>query len=145
LRDGRETPLRPDKDPCYGHLKNHLIASTGLAYYDDRDALLAELIGRRLVELGLRDCASYAEFLADGKVGSGEMDALIAQLTVGETYFFRDREQFDAIRDTILPDILERNQSRRQLRIWSAGCANGAEPYSLAMLMGRELAHRLAG
>jgi chemotaxis protein methyltransferase CheR len=145
LRNGCQTPLCREGDPFYGHLKKHLIARTGLAYYDDRDDLLAETIGRRLSELGLRDCFTYAELLADASQGSAEMDALIAQLTVGETYFFRDSEQFDALRRVVLPDILDRKQSSRQLHIWSAGCANGAEPYSLAILLGRELAYRIAG
>ncbi|MCU1234661.1 MAG: Chemotaxis protein methyltransferase [Candidatus Solibacter sp.] len=73
------------------------------------------------------------------------MDAIIADLTIGETYFFRDREQFDAIRDVVIPEILERKQSSKRLRIWSAGCANGSEPYSLAILLARELGHRLDG
>jgi chemotaxis protein methyltransferase CheR len=145
LRNGCQTPLCREEDPFYGHLKKHLIARTGLAYYDNRDDLLAETIGRRLSELGLHDCFTYAELLADANQGSAEMDALIAQLAVGETYFFRDGEQFDALRRIVLPEILERKQSSRRLRIWSAGCANGAEPYSLAILLGRELAHRIAG
>ncbi len=73
------------------------------------------------------------------------MDVLIAKLTIGETSFFRDPEQFAAIREVILPEILERKQSSKQFRIWSAGCATGAEPYSLAILMARELSDRIAG
>jgi chemotaxis protein methyltransferase CheR len=133
------------RDPAFRRLKEHLIASTGLAFYADRDTTLADLIAGRLSDLGLRDCSSYAQFLADDKVGSVEMDVLIAQLTIGETYFFRDEDQFAAIRDVILPDILERNQSSRQLRIWSAGCSTGAEPYSLAILLMNEFAGRIAG
>jgi chemotaxis protein methyltransferase CheR len=141
----REIPTRCAEDPAYGSLKNDLIARTGLAYYDERDDLLSETIGRRLAQLGLPDCGSYAEFLADGGRGRAEMETLIAQLTVGETYFFRDPEQFDALRRVVLPEILDRKQSVRQLRIWSAGCANGAEPYSLAILLGREMRPRIAG
>lgn len=133
------------QDPAYTRLKDHLIASTGLAFYADRDKDLSELIGRRLSELRLADCSSYAELLADRTGGQAEMDVLIAQLTIGETYFFRDPEQFAAIRDVILPDILERNKKSRQLRIWSAGCATGAEPYSLAIMLMDELADQIAG
>ena len=145
MTDDRKTALRVTEDPSYGPLKDHLIASTGLAFYDGRDELLAELIDRRLLDLGLRDCVSYLRLLMEGDDGGVERDAMIAQLTIGETYFFRDQPQFDAIRDIILPDILERNQSTRQLRIWSAGCATGAESYSLAILLGREFMHRLEG
>jgi chemotaxis protein methyltransferase CheR len=132
-------------DPSYLRLKNQLIASTGLAFYADRDNELTELIGQRLSDLRLCDCSSYSQFLADSAGGAAEMDVLIARLTIGETSFFRDPEQFAAIRDIILPDIFERKQSSKQLRIWSAGCSTGAEPYSLAILMARELAERIAG
>jgi CheR methyltransferase, SAM binding domain len=53
------------------------------------------------------------------------MDVLIGKLTIGETSFFREPDQFAAIRDIVLPHILERKQESRQLRIWSAGCATG--------------------
>jgi chemotaxis protein methyltransferase CheR len=133
------------QDPCYTKLKEQLIAATGLAFYADRDERLTELIASRLSALGLPDCSSYTDFLADRKQGTAEMDVLIARLTIGETYFFRDEAQFDAIRNIILPDVLERNQSSKRLRIWSAGCATGAEPYSLAILLARELGHRIDG
>jgi len=73
------------------------------------------------------------------------MDILITNLTIGETYFFRDPAQFTAIRNIIFPDILERNKSSKRLRIWSAGCATGAEPYSLAILLQLDLSERIAG
>ena len=136
---------RVSQDPAYGPLKHELIASTGLAFYEDRDEQLTELIDGRLSDLGLRDCSSYARLLADGRRGSQEMERLIAQLTIGETYFFRDPEQFAALRDVILPDILQRKKASKELRIWSAGCATGAEPYSLAILLERDLAKHIAG
>lgn len=131
-------------DAGYGALKEHLIDATGLAYYRHRDADLAELLGRRQAELGLPDCGAYLDFLRDGPAGGAELDHLVAQLTIGETYFFRDQHQFDALRSIVLPELLERKRDVRQLRIWSAGCATGAEPYSLAILLGRELAQRAA-
>jgi chemotaxis protein methyltransferase CheR len=133
------------QDPGYNRLKDHLIESTGLSFYTDRDEPLSKLVAERLAVLGLRNCSSYAEFLAYGETGCAEMDVLIAQLTIGETYFFRDEEQFAAIRDVILPDVLARKRRSRQLLIWSAGCATGAEPYSLAILLARELGDRIRG
>jgi chemotaxis protein methyltransferase CheR len=136
---------RVSQDPAYARLKEFLIATTGLAFYADRDELLTALIAERLSFLGLRGCSSYSAFLANGEASSGEMDVLIARLTIGETYFFRDQEQFAAIRDIIVPDLLARKRSSRQLLIWSAGCATGAEPYSLAILLARELGDQIEG
>jgi chemotaxis protein methyltransferase CheR len=117
-------------DPSYPRLKAHLIESTGLAYYSDKDPDLAARISRRLSKVLLRDCDSYLNLLTDHEKGQAELDELIADLTIGETYFFRYREQFDALRATVLPDIIARNRTARRLRIWSAGCATGAEAYS---------------
>ena len=136
------TPLA--QDPSFDRLKNQLIVATGLAFYADRDDLLAELIGARLRDLGLRDCLAYLKLLGPCEEGNAEMELLIAQLTIGETYFFRDEEQFAALRDIVIPDILERNRDTKQLRIWSAGCSTGAEPYSLAILLS-QLGDRIEG
>jgi chemotaxis protein methyltransferase CheR len=133
------------RDPAYRQLKNRLIELSGLAFYTERDNLLTELIAGRLADLGLHGCSAYAEFLANGEAGRMETDLLFSRLTIGETYFFRDEGQFAAIRDIILPEILERKRSSKRLRIWSAGCATGAEPYSLAILLADELAGGIAG
>lgn len=140
----RGAPETVPGDPGYTALKEHLIASTGLAYYRDRDEDLAPLIGCRQAELGLPDCRAYLDFLIENHAGGAELDRLVTQLTIGETYFFRDQQQFDALRSIVLPEILERKRDVRQLRIWSAGCATGAEPYSLAILLGREMAQQVA-
>jgi chemotaxis protein methyltransferase CheR len=132
-------------DPHFPSLKRHLIETTGLAYYEDKDEDLATRIGARLAQLGVASCGAYADLLNDPCAGEPERHLLIGQLTIGETYFFRHTEQFDALRDVVLPDIIERNLERRSLRIWSAGCAIGAEPYSLAILLKQHFGHRLAG
>jgi chemotaxis protein methyltransferase CheR len=132
-------------DPSYSQLKEHVIESTGLAYYLDKDSDLAERISRRLPKVGLSDCDSYLHLLRDGDNGDMELDELIAELTIGETYFFRYREQFEALQYTVLPELIARNQTSRRLRIWSAGCATGAEAYSIAILLRREFSESLAG
>jgi len=142
-RSALSTPIA--LDPAYSQLKEYLIESTGLAYYLDKDSDLAERISRRLPKVGLSDCDSYLRLLRDGDNGDVELDELIAELTIGETYFFRYREQFEALQYTVLPDLIARNQTNRRLRIWSAGCATGAEAYSIAILLRREFGGSLAG
>lgn len=132
-------------DPGYLRLKEHVIRSTGLSYYQDKDADLAGRIGRRLTALDLKDCTAYHGALRDPLRGAAELDALVGEITIGESYFFRHREHFDALRDIVLPDLIERNAGRKILRVWCAGCADGAEPYSLSILLHREFAGRLAG
>jgi chemotaxis protein methyltransferase CheR len=63
------------------------------------------------------------------------LQRLLNALTVGETYFFRIQPHFDALRNVILPDIVGRRGDTKRVRLWSAGCATGEEPYSLAMVI----------
>jgi len=106
---------------------------------------LSHWIAERLREDNLSGIGQYAELLAgDGAAARRECELLTAQITSGESYFFRDQGQFDLLAAKILPELIERRASERSLRIWSAGCAAGQEAYSLAMLVD-ELAPRLAG
>ncbi len=70
------------------------------------------------------------------------LEQLTAELTVGESYFFRNEHHFRALREQVMPQILAENDPRRELRVWSAGCATGEEPYSLAILLDQLLAGR---
>src|SRR5262249_13640041 len=65
---------------------------------------------------------------------------ILQVITIGETYFFRNQDQFNALRTSVLPDIIEKHEKahHKQIRIWSAGCASGEEIYSIAILL-REL------
>jgi chemotaxis protein methyltransferase CheR len=125
-------------------LKRHVIDSTGLAYYVDKDAELIGHLQRRMAALGSADCSDYLSLLCDSGAGAAEHDALVEGLTIGETSFFRHQEVFDAMRDRVIPELIDRNQKQRRLRIWSAGCAIGAEPYSLSILLQQQFDARLA-
>ena len=133
------------QDPWYGRLKEHLIATTGLAYYADKDDDLASRLAVRIAQHRLSGCAAYLALLAEGPQAEPERDALIETLTIGETFFFRHGELFDALRRIVIPDLVARNQATRRLRIWSAGCSVGAEAYSLSIVLRRDFAAALAG
>ncbi len=92
-------------------------------------------IPRRLEELGL-SFDDYLQFLAaDLHKHGSEIKALLDEVTVQETYFFRDWGQFQALKEVVLPDLLEKNKHSRSLRIWSAGCSTGEEPYTIGILL----------
>jgi chemotaxis protein methyltransferase CheR len=106
------------------------------------------LVETRLTPLAQKNgCASLAEFITRMRSES-KMDGIVTRvieaLTTNETLFFRDYHPFDALRRFILPPLLEQRASERRLRIWSAACSTGQEPYSLAMLL-RENFPQLAG
>ncbi|MBL6455720.1 protein-glutamate methyltransferase [Belnapia sp. T6] len=120
---------------AFGRLKQAVIRRTGHFYYEDKDALLWERLARRFRTTGLDDSEAYLARLADPVQGEAEWAALEAEITIGETFFFRYAEQFAALRHTILPAIIAANRDQRRIRIWSAGCATGAEPHSVAILL----------
>ncbi|MEK7217303.1 MAG: CheR family methyltransferase [Chloroflexota bacterium] len=93
---------------------------------------------------GGEDLETYLERLCRLPPGSPDLQRLAGHLTVGETYFFRDRACFDALERAVLPALIaaRRAGGSRRLRLWSAGCAAGEEPYSLAMLLDRLLPDR---
>ncbi len=132
--------LVPALDSGFPSLKSRIIERTGHFYYQDKDDLLWERVRKRLRATGLHDSAQYLALLEDSISGPAEWIKLEAEITIGETFFFRYAEQFTALRDTILPEIIESKRHEKRLRIWSAGCATGAEPYSLAILV-----HELLG
>lgn len=133
--------LLPDAE--FLALKAEIVARTGHHYYQDKDDLLWERVRRRLHATGLVGAGAYLARLRDLALGEAEWAALEAEITIGETFFFRYAEQFAALGETILPDLLERARTRGRLRVWSAGCASGAEPYSVGILLRRLLGDAL--
>ncbi|WP_407943046.1 CheR family methyltransferase [Methylobacterium oxalidis] len=125
----------PFADPGYAALKADIVARTGHHYYVDKDGLLFERLCRRFRATGAADATAYRALLGQGQDGAREWAALEAEITIGETFFFRYAEQFDALRDTILPGLVATREPERSLKIWSAGCSTGAEPYSVAILV----------
>lgn len=131
--DNYRQPLRKTE----GGLKpilDYLMGQQGFDFSGYHPAMLARRIGRRLAATTCKDFNEYLCFLQNNPV---ELDQLIDVITINVSRFFRDTLTFELIADRILPAIvLEKARSKnRSLRIWSAGCAKGEEPYSLAILL----------
>jgi chemotaxis protein methyltransferase CheR len=105
----------------------------GLHFDDSKLDFLSEILDRRARQRGLMP-DPYLESLG-GPGGGTELHALIAELTVPETYFFRHAEQLRAFLDVVVPQAQAVRTATRKLSIVSAGCASGEEPYSLAMML----------
>lgn len=93
------------------------------------------VIERRLAHTDCRSPDDYMRLLEQLPGDSGEWERLIGELTVNETYFFRDRGQFKLLRYVVLPKLIEGRRAHGRLRVWSAGCSTGEEIYSLAILL----------
>lgn len=106
----------------------------GLVFSEARWPAIERVLQRGRARVGARDWASYrAQLGAD----TAEFSTLAAELTIGESYFFRDAAQFELLSAEVLSPRIK-SKSRSRVRMWSAGCAAGEEPYSLAILW-REL------
>jgi chemotaxis protein methyltransferase CheR len=115
----------------------------GLVFGQDRSDEMGGVLGDRARLAAAADCARYLDLVDAGD--QEELRRLAERLTVGETYFFRNSEQFRALLDPVLPDRLRAHGPGRPVRILSAGCASGEEPYSIAILARRAgLAHAVA-
>jgi chemotaxis protein methyltransferase CheR len=108
-------------------------ARIGLQFDDGKLDLLADVAAQRVDALGTT-VEAYLTRLAAGEEPD-EIRALAERLTVGETYFFRNRNDLDAFLHTVLPARMQARDGQRTLRILSAGCSSGEEPYTLAMLV----------
>ncbi|MGU3284661.1 CheR family methyltransferase [Methylobacterium mesophilicum] len=127
----------------FEYLRSFLKQRSGLALTAEKRYLVESRLTPVCRRFGLATLGDLIGTLKLGQDGAIKR-AVVEAMTTNETFFFRDRIPFDLFRDTILPEALARNASRRRLRIWCAAASTGQEPYSLAMLL-QEAAPRLAG
>ena len=119
----------------------------GIFQPDNKLRLLEDRCGRRMQVLGVTTLREYYECLTIKPIRQAEMVALLNEITIGETCFFRNQPQLDALRNIVLTRILDARAKLplRHLRIWSAGCSTGEEPYTLSMMILEELSGKLKG
>ncbi len=115
--------------------KDFLLDHSGLHFNQHNHRILERGLMRRLQALRMESLSAYFKYLVDTQDNYDEVNKLLGLLTVGETSFFRYRSHRQALIHYVLPRLREANRTRRKLRIWSAGCSTGEEPYSLAILL----------
>lgn len=113
--------------------RDAVAARLGLQFDEGKLDLLADVAAQRLEALGDPPFDAYVARVAAGD--PVETRALAERLTVGETYFFRNRNDLDAFAQIVLPERMRARAAERRLRILSAGCSSGEEPYTLAMIV----------
>lgn len=133
-------------DDLFGQFRDLVQAASGLYFPDKKRVELETAVHKAMQSTPNtdNDPAVYYRHLRFGPQSRPEMMRLLNLLTVGETHFFRDSAQFDALANHILPTLINRKREAAtamgpgtppQLRLWSAGCATGEEAYSLAILL----------
>lgn len=106
---------------------------SGIQVPDERFDMFYSRLSKRVRKLGLANFKEYCQYL--DKHPDSEFTEFINAITTNLTAFFREMHHFDYLRDVVIPEVLNRNKTSRQIRVWSAGCSTGEEPYSIAITL----------
>lgn len=118
----------------YQQIRSLVYSVAGINLHEGKETLVRARLARRMRELGLTSFEAYLEHVS--AAGSDEVPRMVDALTTNKTSFFREPQHFDCLRHRVLPPLIERGSS---IRVWSAGCSSGEEPYTLAMVLRGEL------
>jgi len=121
-------------DDVFRLMRDQIYKRTGMWFADTSKYLLQKRLSPRARELNFDSFQKYFYFLQYDPRAEAEFDQIYDLVTTNETYFFREPAQLAAFAEEIVPEILER-KTVKKIRIWSAGCSSGEEPYSIAMLL----------
>jgi chemotaxis protein methyltransferase CheR len=121
-------------DDVFRLLRDQIYKRSGMWFNDSSKYLLQKRLSPRAQELNFDSFQKYFYFLQYDPRSDAEFDQIFDLVTTNETYFFREPAQLQAFTEEIIPDVLSRKQIKK-VRIWSAGCSSGEEPYSIAILL----------
>ncbi|CAM2153540.1 two-component system, chemotaxis family, CheB/CheR fusion protein [Pararobbsia alpina] len=125
-------PPRGNAERTLQDILMHLRVRTGHDFRHYKRATVLRRIERRMQVNGVRDLDGYRNFL---RVTPDETTLLLADMLIGVTQFFRDRDAFDELQRSVIPGLFRSNTGESQVRVWVAGCSTGEEAYSLSMLL----------
>ncbi|MBV9078386.1 MAG: protein-glutamate O-methyltransferase [Methylobacteriaceae bacterium] len=111
-----------------------LYADSGISLPETKSTLVYSRLAKRLRALGLESFRQYCELIS-GPDGTDERHHMLVALTTNVTRFFREPHHFDHLRENVLPPAIEAAKRGGRLRLWSAGCSTGQEPYSIALTL----------
>jgi chemotaxis protein methyltransferase CheR len=120
------------QDATFRALRDYIYGQTGIFVPDSKKYFLENRLSRRIAENRLTCFEEYLSFLLSQ--GNGELKSLYGAVTTNETYFFREPQQFDVFTKHILPRVLDRKRNK-EIRVWSAACSSGEEPYTVAAIL----------
>lgn len=125
-------PSVPLHEMTFRSLRDYIYDQTGIFVPDSKKYFLENRLSHRVLDRKLTGFDEYLQFLRATE--NGELRYLYNAVTTNETYFFREPQQFDVFTNHILPRVLERNRSRG-IKVWSAACSTGEEPYTIAAIL----------
>ena len=121
-------------DADFKTIANIAYKDAGLVFLPEKASLVKSRINKRLQKLKFNSFSEYASFVSSEQ-GRCERKIMISSLTTNVSNFFREPHHFSTLKMQVLPDLLKRARAGERIRIWSAGCSTGQEPYSIAMTL----------
>lgn len=109
-------------------------AEAGIVLTESKANLIYSRLAKRLRAIGLKSFRDYCELITQ-ESGADERQKLIAAMTTNVTRFFREPHHFELLRERVVPDLIAAAKAHGRVRIWSAGCSSGEEPYSIALTL----------
>jgi chemotaxis protein methyltransferase CheR len=126
-------------DAVFNRLRELVRRYTGISLAESKRELVYGRLARRLRALGLHSFTDYCALIERG--AADEVQELTNAITTNLTSFFRENHHFQQLAGEIFPQIEANRAAARRIRLWSAGCSTGEEPYSIALVMRESLAH----
>lgn len=129
--------------PQFERLSKTIYERSGIHFPETKKYILESRLSHRLKELEMEDFDQYIAYLTMGPYQMDEFQEMFNRITINETSFFRNDAQLSVFENQILPNLLEARSGTKKLRIWSAACSTGEEPFTIAMQLDRSLGVRL--
>lgn len=121
-------------DGTFRDLRDYIYDVSGIYITDTKKYLVENRLGRILQEKKLKSYEDYFKHIR-GTSNGAELNRLLDAVTTNETYFFRENQQLEVLMKTIVPKIIAQHKNSKKLKIWTAACSTGEEPYTLAMML----------
>lgn len=120
-------------DDDFAQVKSLVYGFAGIDLNESKKNLVYNRLAKRIRFLEMNSFSEYLKYVK--AQGESEFVHLINAITTNLTFFFRENHHFEYLANTIIPSLLQKNQSSKKIRIWSAGCSTGEEPYSIAIVL----------
>ncbi len=125
------TRIEPLTEKTFNLFRQLIYEKTNINMRESKHILVSNRLRKRIVALGLGGYDEYYRYLTEGEGRNNELIHFIDAVSTNETYFFREMNHFSALKETILPELFK---NKKRIRIWSAGCSTGEEPYTLRIV-----------
>jgi chemotaxis protein methyltransferase CheR len=135
VRSERRDQMKVTYTPAdFARISSLLHQLTGIQLTESSDRMVYARLAARVIELNLDTFAAYLDRVLN-PAETEERDRFVSALTTNTTHFYRESHHFDFLETEVLPGLIERARSGQRVRIWSAGCSTGEEPYSIALCL----------